>query len=412
MILKPMFIDYKTRILKFIDHWVGGPICIFWALLNRVIHPFYHTFLKANIDKPPRSILIIKFFGLGSIILSSALVKAIREKYPGARVVFFTFKDNAVLLKSLDLGIDIKTIDVGSPLALITSILQHLLYFSFHKPDISIDLEFYSKFSTMMSYFSGAPWRVGFYIARFWRNSLVNVPVYFNYARHILEIYSMVGAAVGVELKDVLPVKMNIPEDDGIVDNILPGSSIREGDFVLGININASDLAYCRRWPLERFAEVINELLRKKDDLVIILTGSKNETSYTASIMELVDGGERSRVINLAGKLSFMQFAALLRHMDLFLTNDSGPFHIAAAQQVPTVSIWGPGSPDLYGPYGREKERHAVVYKRLPCSPCLYIYRTDAGYFCKGAVSCLYGIRSSDVVDAVNDMMGRCTKKY
>ncbi len=396
------FIDIKTRLLKFIDHWAGGPLCIALGVLHRVTHPFYRTSLEMPIGRAPRSIVVIKFFGLGSILLSSALLKSIREKYPAAAITFFTFEGNAKLVRSLKMSDEVRTIDVRNPYTLARSLLGNLIYFSFHKPEISIDLEFFSKFSTMMSYLTGAKWRVGFYAAKFWRNSLVNVPVYFNYARHILEIYGMVGKAVGVDVRDLTPLKIPVGADDeGRIAALLAEKKVSESDLLVGVNINASDLAYCRRWPKERFAEVINSLLKEYKGMKVFLTGTANEKEYTASIFRFLDGDIKERVFDVSGILSFGQFIALLKKARLFLTNDTGPFHLAKAQGTSTVSIWGPGSPDLYGPYGEEKDAHMVIYKRWPCSPCLYIYRTDAGYFCRNRAPCLDNIGSEDVVRGV-----------
>ena len=66
-----------------------------------------------------------------------------------------------------------------------------------------------------------------------------------------------------------------------------------------------------------------------------------------------------------------------------------------------TISLWGPGSIDLYGPFGREKETQDIIYKRYLCSPCLYVYRTNAGYFCGGKAPCMEDIRPAEVMDLV-----------
>ena len=92
----------KISLLKFIDHWVGGPICIVLAFLNRLCHPFYKTHLSVSRESlPPRHILIIKFFGLGSITLASGLISNIRKTYKDSKIIFLTFKDNVPMLEIL-----------------------------------------------------------------------------------------------------------------------------------------------------------------------------------------------------------------------------------------------------------------------------------------------------------------------
>lgn len=60
------------------------------------------------------------------------------------------------------------------------------------------------------------------------------------------------------------------------------------------------------------------------------------------------------------------------------------------------------GSPDLYGPFKQERDKHEVVYKRWECSPCMYFYRTDAGYFCDNATPCLHKITSNEIIQGIN----------
>jgi ADP-heptose:LPS heptosyltransferase len=401
----PLKKSQSSGILKFIDHWAGSPICVLLGLCHRLRHPFYRTTLRVRLKEDPKKILVIKFFGLGSILLSSSLLKSIKAEYPTAKIIFLTFKSNADLVRRLKISDEVRIVDISNPFAAVYSIFNNLIYFSFHRPDISIDLEFFSKFGTIMSYLSGAKWRLGFYIAQFWRQSLVNVPVYFNYGRHILEIYGMFAEAIGVNSLDMIPEPIASGQEADFIDRLLSERGILKGDCLLGVNVNASDLAYCRKWPIERFAESINLLLRQNKELKVFLTGALSEKEYTASIFRFLEEDIQNRVFDLSGSLDLGQFLALLGRLHIFLTNDSGPFHLAKAQGVTTVSIWGPGSPQLYGPFGDENKKNKVIYNRFPCSPCLYIYRTDAGYFCKNTAPCLDSITSDEVMRTIQETM-------
>jgi ADP-heptose:LPS heptosyltransferase len=92
--------------------------------------------------------------------------------------------------------------------------------------------------------------------------------------------------------------------------------------------------------------------------------------------------------------LSFDEFVASMDLYDLFVTNDSGPLHVAYAQGVPTVSLWGPGRPEFYGPPGGP---HSTLYKRLPCSPCLYLFTSQVGQWCNHRADCMWAIEVDDV---------------
>jgi len=391
----------KITILKLIDHWVGGPICIALVLLYRLTHPFYRTYEHVPAKElPPKKILILKFIGIGSITLASSIVNNIRNKYKDTKIYFITFKENKEILDILSLADKVMIIDAKDPLVLVKTIAQSLVFCWKERIDIALDIEFYSKFSTIMCLLSGARWRVGFYLARYWRNSLINVPIYFNNTKHILEIYSMFSSALSVDDQDLYPKEISTTDQDKAeLVSVLKNYNIFDLNKFIAINIHASDLALCRRWPLKHFVSLVELFFRENSDMKIILTGAKKESFYSQEFLELLPQQHRQRIIDLTGKLSLRQFLTLLSQLPLFVTNDTGPFHLAKAVGAKTISLWGPGSIDLYGPFGREKEVQDVIYKRYLCSPCLYVYRTKAGYFCHGKAPCMEDIRPQEVMD-------------
>ena len=399
-------LNTKIDILKFVDHSVGIHICNALSLLERISHPLRSLKLQVRFATNPKSIVVIKFFGLGSILMSSNFVRSIKDKYPTTKIIFLTFRENEKFLKLLGLVDEIRTVDTRNPWRLLYSIFSNLFYFSFSKPDAAIDLEFFSKFSTMMTYLTGARWRVGFYMNQFWRIPLINVPVYFNYTKHIIEIYALSAKAIGIDMKPALPAPIvTSKEAQHKLEEFWISQKISREDVILGVNVNASDLAYCRRWPLEKFASTINILLTSRKEYKVVLTGTSNEKEYVAKVFPLLKDEIRARVIDSSGELSLEQFIVALERFDVFLTNDSGPFHLAQVQRIPMVSIWGAGLPELYGHYGGPRAFQRVIYKRWPCSPCLYIYRTEAGFYCNGEAPCLEQIHCEEVVSAIEEVL-------
>lgn len=394
----------KINLLKFIDHWVGSPICILLALGNRLCHPFYKRYLSVPREfLPARNILMIKFFGLGSIVLASTLVANIRNTYKDSKIIFLTFKDNVAMIEILSLADEVLIIDTKNPFVLIGSIWRSIFYCHRKKIDVAMDIEFYSKFSTIMAFLSGAPFRMGFHISRFWRDSLVNVPICFNYSRHIVEIYGMFASALLVEEKDFYIKKLIIPDDQKTeVLQLLKNKNISDINQTLGLNIHASDLALFRRWPLPKFVALVELFLAQYSQWNVILTGAKSEALYSQEFLSLLPSQWHSRVINLTGELALDKMLAVLSQLPLFVTNDTGPFHLAKAVGTRTISLWGPSSVDLYGPYQNENDSHDVVYKRFPCSPCLYSYRTETGYFCQQKAPCMEAIEPSDVMAIID----------
>jgi len=131
----------------------------------------------------------------------------------------------------------------------------------------------------------------------------------------------------------------------------------------IGMHIGARLPA--RRWPPEHFARLADELVRTCE-AEVLLTGSSDEKTMVQSVLERME----THALNLAGKTSLGGLAALMSKLDLFVSNDTGPAHLAVAVDCPSVTIFGPADPRRWAPLDRE--RHPIVRYAVPCSPCEY----------------------------------------
>jgi heptosyltransferase-2 len=131
---------------------------------------------------------------------------------------------------------------------------------------------------------------------------------------------------------------------------------------------SAGEVALCpgaeygpaKRWPLENFVALGQELLARNCRLVIL--GAPNDAALAAQLMEKLPGAR-----NLAGQTTLPEFMAALTACQLVVSNDSGAMHLASALGVPTVAIFGSTEPELTGPLG---PRTVVIRHHVPCSPC------------------------------------------
>lgn len=180
---------------------------------------------------------------------------------------------------------------------------------------------------------------------------------------------------------------------------------------ILGMNPGAA-YGSAKRWLPGRFAEVANWFIRDTGGSVVIFGGEK-EIEVTQEIEFLVrnksgtlplhppldkgeQGGGGLSVLNLAGKTSLRELIAMISECDVFLSNDSGPMHIAYAVGSPLVALFGSTSPELTGPAGRGS---AVIRPDTDCSPCFE--RT-----CKDKdIRCMYDITSDDVYLAIKGLL-------
>jgi heptosyltransferase I len=119
-----------------------------------------------------------------------------------------------------------------------------------------------------------------------------------------------------------------------------------------------------KRWPVEKFSELVSRLARKYPGTRFAILGSKQDKL----LGEIIANADPSRCLDLCGQTSLPEMIEWIRLADFVVTNDTGPMHAAAALGKPTVSLFGPTEPRRTGPYGQLEN---VLRLDLPCSPCL-----------------------------------------
>jgi ADP-heptose:LPS heptosyltransferase len=184
----------------------------------------------------------------------------------------------------------------------------------------------------------------------------------------------------------------------------LPENAITRAAAILGvypgpwIGVHSSGGRESKQWHLDRFAEVARTLAHERD-ATIVLTGSPADRPLVDAVKRGLGG---VRVIDAAGELDLVVLAALLAKLELFVTSDTGPMHLAAAVGTPVVALFGPADPRRYGPLVHQRR---VVRVDLPCSPCGQVRLPPER--CRGHVpDCMDGITVGAVVTAANELLG------
>ncbi|MFH0787247.1 MAG: glycosyltransferase family 9 protein, partial [Pseudomonadota bacterium] len=147
-----------------------------------------------------------------------------------------------------------------------------------------------------------------------------------------------------------------------------------------------------RRWPVIRYAELIQRLQKELQARLIVIGGEEGGSKEALLFKELFSL-IRVPLINLVQQLSLKQLMALLDRADLFVGNEAGPMHLAAALNRPVVAIIGPTRPELTGPFG---PRARIVRKKVDCSPCRERNCPD--------LKCMKAIEVSDVFETVQSV--------
>jgi ADP-heptose:LPS heptosyltransferase len=190
-----------------------------------------------------------------------------------------------------------------------------------------------------------------------------------------IDTANALGAIIGEK-----SFELNISEAaDKKSRDLLEGFNIGSDDTVIGINPGGMP---SRRWPIESFKILIQRLREKINFVKFIITGSRDERVLTRGL-------EHPDTLILTGKLSPIELSAVIRHTKLFISNDTGPMHIAAILGVPLVAIMGPGDLVRFDPRNISPNA-SMLYRQTPCAPC-------EKFFCS-RLKCLKAISVDDVL--------------
>jgi heptosyltransferase-2 len=169
---------------------------------------------------------------------------------------------------------------------------------------------------------------------------------------------------------------------------------------IVGINPGAT-YGSAKRWLPKRFAEIANWFIKDTGGSVVIF-GAKSEIDKADEIYKNMNPEFRNSdsILSMAGKTSLREIISLISECDVFVTNDSGPLHIAYAVGTPMVAIFGSTDPELTGPPpGANENSNMVITPDLSCSPCFE--RT-----CKNNdMGCMYAITSDDVYYGIKKIL-------
>ncbi|BBG66522.1 ADP-heptose--lipooligosaccharide heptosyltransferase II [Hydrogenimonas sp.] len=161
----------------------------------------------------------------------------------------------------------------------------------------------------------------------------------------------------------------------------------------LGINPGAT-YGSAKRWYPEKFAEVAAELSDRFD---ILIFGGPGERKIAADIERAVHEKGVEKVKNIAGETTIPELCSLIGGLDLFITGDSGPMHIAAAYSVPTVAVFGPTRHKETCQWMNQKS--VIVRHDLECAPCMKRTCPIKTH------ECMKGIEASEVTEAANRLL-------
>jgi len=299
----------------------------------------------------PRNILIIDFGQLGDVVMSLPALRAIREKFPHARLTIAVGKPGAEIIHLS--GYANETIEIDrvalrdgfKPLSIL-KVFDIVKDVRRRKFDFVIDLHSFSE-TNLLGFFSRAPQRL---FARrpgrsldFLANFNPKPPVDRNDAKqHLVDRYLDVLKPLGIKDAPRIPKLLVRSEDDRSVDVMLRKAKADAGSPLVGVFPGAGHPG--RRWPIEKFSELADFLIRNDNVLPIVFVGPE-ERHLLAQFRALFPSP-----CVILDKLSIPELAAAQSRLAVLVSNDTGPVHIAAAVGTPVVVLIDLPTPHAYVP--------------------------------------------------------------
>lgn len=387
----------KTKTL--IDAWVGIPLV--WAL-NLLAMALGRLISRRHDFDPMHTIVVCKLMGLGSIVQLTPLLASLRARFPTARLILLTRPANVDYCGRIGMIDEIRVIDDRSLRGVVGSIVGFLLACRREVPDLFVNLEVFSHFAALLTILSCARNRLGYYLQpRDMRERGVYTHiVYFNREAPIAQIYLQAARCLGIEALDptLLRPRLRPADHDGLT-RTLAAAGVR-GDGFAVFNPNASDLRAERRWPAASFAALIARVHAARPDLTLLVTGGPGEEEVGRTVVRGTGLGPPV-LCDLSGTLKLGELLVLLTRARLFVTNDSGPMHLALSLATPTVALFGPVSPAHYGGTAGNP-RLINLSHRVYCSPCVHQFREPP---CHGDNQCMKLIGVDTVFAAVTALL-------
>lgn len=310
------------------------------------------NYASAELAQAPENILLLQTAFLGDCVLTLPLFKKIRETFPRARITVVTRPETVQIFSSAGLDnvdfIEDRKKTAKSKLAETKRIISEI---AARKYDAAI-IPHRSIRSAFIAWKAGIPVRIGFSnsAGRF----LLTHKIPFSWLMH----------DVGRNLSLLSPLTRNLRTGfPGLKPDATASSAISAARGLI-CGINPGSAWPTKRWPAENWAALIRRLSAETGSKVLI-TGGPGEKEWNRNI-EKAAGTENC--VNLTGETTMPELMEAIRGLKVFISNDSGPMHIACALGVPTVGIFGPTTKELgFFPYGRN---NSVVQVPLSCRPC------------------------------------------
>jgi heptosyltransferase-1 len=311
----------------------------------------------------PRNILVIDFGQLGDVVLSLPALRAIRKRFPRARITVAVGKPGAEIVTlsgcaDATLIVDRVGLRDGFKPLSVLRVFKIVKEVREKKFDFVIDLHSLSE-TNLLGFLSGAqkrlysrrPGRSLDYLANFQPQPPVESD---HRKRHLIDRYLDVLRPLEIENAERLPTLKTRAADGAALERILTKARADAGAPLVGLFPGAGHPS--RRWPLEQFASLADFLIRNDQVKILVFLGPE-ERAFVKEVRQ-----QFPAAVVILDQLTIPELAAAQARLAAFVSNDTGPMHIASAVGTPVVLLLDKRAPESYLPLG---DRHRVIYNSV-----------------------------------------------
>ena len=308
-------------------------------------------------------ILVMLLLPIGDTLFATPALHALRERYPGARITALVYPSNKGVLHNNPDVDDFLLWPGRADWPWLGALAR--LFWKLRRARFELSIEF-NTFTWWLTWLCAIPRRSALELPRLWW-LLPRAGGRWR-RRHAVEHFCDPVRRLGIPVEDMrLRIEPNAMEK-AHARALLDEYGVKPGDLLVGMHAGGNALWGRKRWGVEGFSHVAGAL-SGRPGAWIVLMGGKDDARLSAAIATR----SSARIINVTGRTTLDETAALIACCSLFIGNDSSLLHIAAALRTRVVGLYGLTDPRSYRPWvpgGREWVDYAVVRSTLPCACC------------------------------------------
>lgn len=353
-------------------------------------------------------ILIVNPFGIGDVLFTVPVIKALKENFKDASIGYLCnarTKDIIETNPSIDKLFvyekdEYRKLWKSSKVACIKKSLGLVKEIKDARYDVALDYSLAPEMGIFL-WLCGIKQRIGFNYKNRGRFLTQKVLMKGYKEKHVIDYYLELLTSLGI--KPISEPKLELflkDEDVKWAKEFLKDNGVVEGARVVGIVPGGGESwgvdAKYRLWDEKNFAKLADHIVERYKCSLILL-GGPSEVERCSRVIRMM----KAKPISACGKTSLRQYAALMKLCSVVISNDGGPLHTAVAVGARTISLFGPVDTKVYGPYSKDRDRHVIITAGLSCQPCYKDFKLKK---CEKPL-CMEAIDVNDVIKVIDSLL-------